>query len=294
MFDYIAVHSISEALAVLSRPGKCTRILAGGTDLLVKLREGREHADLVVDIKPIPETTELIFHPANGLRLGAAVSCMRLRKDPAISAAYPGLIDAVSLIGSAQVQGRASVGGNLCSAAPSGDSIPVMIVLEAVCTTAGPQGIRTTPVKEFCTGPGKTILQEGEFLLYFDFPPSIPNTGSRYLRFTPREEMDIAVVGVAVWIALESDLQTIQAARIALGTVAPQPTLIQNAGLYLVGKPVSEMVFRSAAQICRSGVSPRTTMRGTAKQRSHLVEVLVRRALWNAVCRARGEPLYVA
>src|SRR5579885_350618 len=155
-FDYVAPGSLAEAVALLAEKGDRARVLAGGTDLLVQLREGRRELDLVVDVKNIPEVNAIDYHPERGLRFGAAVPCYRLYEHPALGRAYPGLIDAVSLIGGIQIQGRASVGGNLCNASPAADTIPALIAASAVCLIASPEGTRELPVENFCTGPGRT------------------------------------------------------------------------------------------------------------------------------------------
>jgi len=194
-FEYQAPTSINEAIALLADADKRAHPLAGGTDLLVQLRRGFVKADLLVDIKRIPELRRISFDPAEGLTLGAAVSCADLCEHPDVRKAYPGLVDAASIIGGAAIQERATLSGNLCNAAPSGDSIPAMIVLGATCTITGPQGTRTVPVEVFCTGPGETVLGKGEMLVSIHFPAPIPNSGACYMRFTPRREMDIAVAG---------------------------------------------------------------------------------------------------
>jgi carbon-monoxide dehydrogenase medium subunit len=271
--------------------------MAGGTDLLVQLRRGLYDLDLVVDVKRIPEFDQLSFDPGAGLVVGAAVSCARLCQDPAVQQVYPGLVDAASIIGGPAIQGRATVGGNLCNAAPSGDAIPAMIVLRATCVIAGPRGTRTVPVEAFCTAPGETVLGKGELLVSIHFPAPLPRSGARYLRFIPRREMDIAVVGAGAWVALggnqglRDDRSTIADARIALGAVAPTPLLVEEAGAALIGRSPDEGVFAEAARLAQEAVRPIDDVRGTRAQRHHLVGVLVQRALRGAVCRARGDPL---
>jgi len=201
--DYVSPHSIREAVDLLAEHGDDARMLAGGTDILVLLRGGLT-AKLVVDVKNIPELNEITYDPEAGLTLGAAVPCYRIYGNRAVSNAYPGLIDAASLIGGTQIQGRASIGGNLCNAAPSGDSIPVLIALEAKANIAGPEGRRQVAVEDFCTAPRQTVLKRGEMVTSIHLPPPAPGTGARYLRFIPRNEMDIAVAGVGVSVALDN------------------------------------------------------------------------------------------
>ena len=287
-FEYCAPTSISEAVAVLAEKGERARAFAGGTDLLVQLRQGLLDLDLVVDVKNIPELSEITFSPSKGLTLGAAVPCCRIYEHPDVVENYPGLVDAVAIIGGIAIQGRASVGGNLCNAAPSGDCIPALIVLGAICTIAGPLGNRTVPVECFCTAPGQTVLNRGEMLVSMHLPIPRPNSGARYLRFIPRNEMDLAVAGVGASVVLSEDHETISAARIALGAVAPTPLLAVAAGEYLVGKALSEEVVAEAATLAQQAARPISDVRGTAAQRRHLAGVLTRRALRGAILRAKG------
>lgn len=286
-FTYVPTTTIDEAITILSKEGDRARILSGGTDLLVQMREGRRDVGVVVDVKRIPELNELSYSPVAGLRIGAAVPCYRIYDDPAIAAAYPGLIDAASLIGGVQIQGRATLGGNLCNASPAADSIPALIAHEAVCIITGPNGPREAPVETFCTAPGRTVLQKGEMLVALRIPPPQPRFGAAYLRFIPRNEMDIAVAGAGVSVLLDKSKAAFVSARIALGAVAPRPLFVTQAGQALAGQPVSPEAIDEAAHIAQSATSCITDMRGTAAQRIHLSAVLTRRALEKAVERAR-------
>ena len=192
-FTYHAPDSLSEAFALLSEEAAPSRIMAGGTDLLVQMRRGLRLCDRIIDVKHIPDLSHLSYSPSEGLQIGAAVSCSQLRGFLEVKRHYPALFDAVSLIGGTAIQNRATLGGNLCNAAPSADTIPAMIVLKASCTIGGLQGRRTTAVEEFCTGPGETVLDGSEILTSIHLPPPKRRTGSSYLRFIPRSEMDIAV-----------------------------------------------------------------------------------------------------
>jgi len=285
-FDYILVHDVHEAISALSREGHQARILCGGTDLLVQLREKQRQASLLVDIKSIPEVNQLKYDPSTGLSLGSAVTCLQFRNHPRISQIYPGLVDAVSLIGSIQIQGRASVGGNLCNASPAADTIPALIVHRAVCLIAGPDGDREVPVEKFCLAPGKNILQPGELLVSLKMPPPPPRFGAHYLRFTPRNEMDIAVAGVGAAIVLESNLRTIHSARLALSAVAATPLLVETVGEFLAGRDISDETILEAAHFAQAAAHPIQDMRGTVNQRSHLVAILARRAIEVAIQRA--------
>jgi len=292
-FEYQAPTSIDEAVALLADEGKQARPLAGGTDLLVQWRRGLVEPDLLVDIKRIPELNCISFDPADGLLVGAAVSCAGLCEHPDVRKAYPGLIDAASIIGSTAIQWRATIAGNLCNAAPSGDSIPAMMVLDANCTVAGPGGTRTVPVETFCIAPGKTIMGKGEMLVSIHFPAPIPNSGACYVRFTPRREMDIAVAGAGAWIALSDNHARITDARIALAAVAPTPLLVAAAAP-LIGQAPTEEAFAEAARLAQEAARPMSDVRGTENQRRHLVGVLVKRALRGAWSRAQAGHLELA
>ena len=289
-FEYQAPTSIGEAVALLADTGERARPLAGGTDLLVQLRRGLLEVDLVVDVKKIPELNRISFHPVEGLTVGAAVSCASLCEHPDVRAAYPALVDAASIIGGPAIQGRATIGGNLCNAAPSGDAIPAMIALGATCTVAGPGGTRAVSVETFCTAPGRTVLGQDEMLVSIRFPAPMPNSGARYLRFIPRGEMDIAVAGAGAWVLLSDDHAQITEARIALAAVAPTPLLADAASASLIGKAPTEDAFAEAAKLAREAARPIGDVRGTEAQRRHLVGVLVKRALRGAVWRATGDP----
>jgi CO/xanthine dehydrogenase FAD-binding subunit len=286
-FDYAAPRTVAEAVALLAERGDRARVLAGGTDVIVQVREGRRDLDLLVDVKHVPEVNELACDPQHGLRLGAAVPCWRVCEDGAIARAYPGLVDAVSLIGGTQIQSRASVGGNLCNASPAADTIPALIAHEAVCVIAGPEGTREVPVERFCSGPGKTVLGRGELLLSLRLPPPRPHSGGAYLRFIPRNEMDIAVVGAGVSLTLDAGRSRCTGARVALAAVAPIPLLVPEAGAMLSDGILSEEHFERAAALARSAARPISDMRGDADYRRHLVGVLVKRALRRALERAK-------
>jgi xanthine dehydrogenase FAD-binding subunit len=289
-FDYLRAKSVEQAVAALNDAGEDGRVLSGGTDLLAQMKEGRRKAALVVDVKYIPELNELRYTPEAGLRLGAAVPCYRIYSDRGISQAYPGLIDAASLIGGVQIQGRASLGGNLCNASPAADSIPSLIVHRATAVIAGPHARREVPVEAFCTGPGRTVLERGELLVALHLPPPRRGFGAAYLRFIPRNEMDIAVAGAGAALQLDESGTGVQAARISLGAVAPTPLLVPEAGDALAGATVAEIdaAIARAAQLAQAAARPIDDMRGTAAQRMHLCAVLTRRSLRIALERAQA------
>jgi carbon-monoxide dehydrogenase medium subunit len=286
--DYTAPTTCAEAVKLLAEKGERARVLAGGTDIIVQVREGRRYLELLVDVKNIPEVNELSFDTRQGLRLGAAVPCYQIYENEQVARAYPGLIDAVSLIGGIQIQSRASVGGNLCNASPAADTIPPLIVHEAVCVIAGPSGQREVPAEKFCVAPGKTCLERGELLVSMRLPPPKTNFGARYFRFIPRNEMDIAVVGVGVSLTLDSNKTRCTAARIALGAVGPTPILATEAGHALVDGAVNDALIDKAASLAQAASKPISDMRGDADFRRHLVGVLTKRAIHGALERVRG------
>ncbi len=285
-FDYAAPATLNEALSLLAQGGESARVLAGGTDLIVMMRGGRRKPKLVVDGKGIPELEAIALN--GGLSLGAAVSCRRLWENPDIVRAYPAIIDSATIIGGVQIQGRASIGGNLCNAAPSADSIPTLIALGATALVASAAGNREVAAEDFCVAPGRTVLQPGEILVALKIPAQAPNSGAAYLRFTPRNEMDIAIAGVGAAVVLSQDKQTIQSARIALAAVGPTPIFAREAGAALAGRDTSDQSLQLAAEAARAAASPITDMRGTIDQRRHLVGVLTMRALRKAIERAKG------
>jgi CO/xanthine dehydrogenase FAD-binding subunit len=282
-FEYVRATSVDEAISALAKHGERARPFAGGTDALVMARAGRWELDALVDVKHIPETNILELG-ASEFRHGAAVACYRVYEDEKIAAAFPGLVDSASIIGGIQIQSRAGLGGNLCNASPSGDGIPSLIVHNTSCVIAGPNGTREVAVEDFCTGPGRSVIGNGEFLVEMKMPAPKKGFGAAYHRFTPRNEMDIAVAGVASSVQLDGN--TIMSARVALAAVGPTP-ILSSAGDLLAGKEATADNISAAAQEASADASPISDMRGTAEQRKHLVGVLTRRTLERAVERAR-------
>jgi len=286
---YSNAKTVDEAVELLSQGDNKAKVLAGGTDLLVQLRVAPQrinNPDLIVDIKDIPELNEVEFNSESGLTLGAAVPCYQVYQNPVIAQNYPGLIDSASLIGGTQIQGRASIGGNLCNSAPSADAIPILIALSARCNIAGPDGIRQLAVEDFCTGPGSNSLKQGEILISVSFPPPNPKSGARYIRFIPRNEMDIAVVGAGISVTLENN--EFKSVRVALAAVAPTPLFVTEVGEALSGKTVNDKNIELAGDIARNAAKPISDMRGTIEYRKHLCSVLTKRALTTAIERANG------
>ncbi len=288
-FEYTAPQTLREAVRLLAEKGSDARLLAGGTDLIVQMRINRYRPDRVVDVKNIPEVNELAIRPRKGLVIGAAVPCHRIYGDSEICERYPGLVDAAAIIGGIQIQGRATFGGNLCNSSPSADTTPILIAHGATAEITGPEGKRRVAVEDFCTGPGTNVLGDGELLVSLVVPPNRRNSGSHYLRFIPRNEMDIAVVGAGACVELGSRGKVFKSARIALGAVAPTPLYAREASESLAGKPVSDETIAEAAEAAKGIARPISDMRGPADFRTHLVGVLVKRALNGAVARARGQ-----
>ena len=287
-FDYVSADSVKEVVGLLASSNGGAFVLSGGTDLLVQLRENRRKAELLIDVKNIPELTAIHFDSQSGLRLGAAASCFAICQDRFVLENYPGLVDAIKLIGGVQIQSRASVGGNLCNASPAADSIPALIVHHATCSIVNRDGTREIPVERFCTSPGRNAMERGEFLLAVNVPASPANFGAHYLRFIPRNEMDIAVVGAGAAITLDDTKQRILSARIALGAVAPTPLFVEEAGAFLAGREITAETIQEAARIAQAAARPISDLRGTAEHRKHLCAVLTRRALEKAIERAKG------
>ena len=286
--DYQNPSSVDEAVKILAGSGGKARALAGGTDLIVQLRvkDPRVDANTVVNVKGIPELNELSYSPSDGLTIGAAVPCYQIYNNDDVIKHYPALIDSASLIGGTQIQGRASLGGNLCNAAPSGDSIPNLVAHNATAKIIGPNGTREIPVEEVCTGPRQTSIAADELLISINFPSNDSGFGANYIRFIPRNEMDIAVAGAGVSVNIENG--TFTAGRVCLASVAPTPILVEEAGQALVGQPVGDAAIQKAADAAKEAAKPISDMRGTAEYRKHLCEVLTRRALNTAVERAQG------
>lgn len=289
-FEYECPITLDAAIALLAEHNGAARPLAGGTDLIDHIRTERMTPDLLVDIKRIPELGVLEC-TGDGLRLGAAVSCTRICADERIAAEYSALYDSSSIIGGIQIQNRASVGGNLCNAGPAADSTPPLIALDATCVIAGPAGSREVPAEAFCISKGQTVLQSGELLVEFRFPRRPARSGSHYRRFIPRNEMDIAVVGVAASVTLDETGQTISDARVALGAVAAAPFLANDINQSLIGKPATDETYAAAGDVARQVISPITDMRGTREFRLHVTGVLVERVLREAVHRATHQPI---
>ena len=282
--DYLAPTTADEAIAALGKAGGAARVLAGGTDLLVQLRAGRLAPGLIVDLKRIAGAIG-IRQEAGGFVIGAATPGAVLGEHAALVQAWPGVIEAANLIGSTQVQGRASLAGNLCNASPAADSVPAMVAARAVCVVVGPNGRREVPVEAIAVSPGKTCLAQGEFVLEIRLPARPARSGDAYLRSIPRTELDIAVVGAGVSLTLDA-AGVCTAAHVALGAVAPTVLLVPEAGAALVGTKVDEAALAALDAAARAACKPISDKRGTADYRTKIAGVLARRAAVIAYKRA--------
>jgi carbon-monoxide dehydrogenase medium subunit len=283
---YLSARTLDEAISAFAAAGSAARILAGGTDLLVQMRSGAVKPGLIVDVKKIAEMTDIEETADGGFRIGAAVSGMVLAEHPRFGKVWPGVLEAVNLIGSKQVQGRASAGGNLCNGSPAGDSVPAMIAAGAIVTVQGPSGRREMKVEEVPAGPGRTNLKPGEILVSFALPPRPKGSSDAYLRMIPRTEMDIAVVGVGVSLTLKDGVCT--AARIGLGAVAPTVLLVEAAAKALIGSKLDVSALNAAAAACSAACRPIDDKRGTIIYRTKVASVLLKRTAAIAAKRAKG------
>ena len=287
-FAYACPATLADAVAAMQADG--ARALAGGTDLVPQLREGRREAAQIVDLKRIPELVSITTGADGSLVLGAAASASSIAQHATVASAYPAIAESARLIGSLQVQNRASLGGNICNAAPSADAVPALICHQASVRIAGPNGQREEPLEAFIRGPGKTTLGQGEVLVSIALPPTPPRSAAKYLRFTPRREMDIAIAGAAAWMRLGADGR-IAEARIVLASVGPKPIRATSAERKLLGEPPASTLFEAAGKLAAADAQPISDTRGSADYRRTLVAVLTARAL--ADCRAalHAEPV---
>ncbi|TAJ16925.1 MAG: xanthine dehydrogenase family protein subunit M [Dehalococcoidia bacterium] len=283
---YARATSIDEAVRMLREGGETARVLAGGTDVIVQARERRRVIDLFVDIKHIPDVMGMTYDAQRGLTVGAAVPLYQVYGNADVARVYPALRAATHVIGGKAIQGRASLGGNLGNSSPAADSIPAMMALDGVAAIAGPNGRREVHVDAFCTGPGRNVLQPGEFIVSLHFPQPVAHSGNAWERFIPRNEMDIAVVNAACALTLEGDVVT--AARVALGAVAPTTIMVPGAAEALVGRRLTDDTIAAAGAAAKEAATPIEDMRGTVKQRKHLSDVLVQRVVRAAAEHARS------
>lgn len=286
-YSYAAPTTVQEAvdaLASYESSGQRTQILAGGTDVLVQMRSMDKEPRVLVDVKHIEETNRVDLG-SDEIYIGAAIPSGILNENDELKALLPGLIESADLIGSTQIQGRASIGGNLCNSSPAGDTIPALIAVGAVCEIAGPNGTRDVATEDFVTGVGTNCMTPSEFLLGFKIPRPGPRTSDAYLRFIPRTEMDIAVAGAGVALTLDEN-GTCSAARVSIGAVAPTALLVNEAAEALIGTQVDDDALQASADACSNAASPITDKRGTIVYRRKVVGVLCKRAA--AIARDRA------
>lgn len=283
---YEAPDSVDAAVALLARANGDARMLAGGTDLLVQIRSDVLDPELIVDIKKIPETRR-VTEEGGGWRIGAAVTGAELGENARLKAAWPGVVEAANLIGSTQIQGRATLGGNLCNGSPAADSVPALIAAGAVASVAGPRGRRDVPVEDVMLGPRKLSLAKGEFIVSFLLPPRPKGSADAYLRFIPRTEMDIAVVGAGVGLTADGS-GAVTAARVSLGAVAEKVLLVPAAAQAIVGSRLDQAAQERLEAAARAACRPIDDKRGTVEFRTEVAGVLARRAALIALERARA------
>jgi len=284
---YQTPSTTKEAAVLIKRERGKAFVLAGGTDLMVRMKIGLIEPDLVVDIKHI-SAMQSIKKSASGFRVGAAVSAAKMGENTALKKAWPGVVEAANLIGSDQIQNRCTIAGNLCNASPAADAVPALIAAGAKVNIVGPQRRRTVAVEKVITGPGTTSLAKGEIVEAITLPKRLPKSGDAYLRFIPRSEMDIAVVGAGVGLTLDNN-GVIKSARVALGAVAPTPLLVAAAAKAIVGTKLNKAALEKLTDACTAACDPIDDMRGTVEFRTEIAGVLARRAAKIAYKRAGGK-----
>lgn len=288
-FEYFAPDSLSKVLSLLNKHKANAKVLAGGTDLLVQMKDGRASPSVIIDIKNIPELNRLEEDSEGTLRIGAAVPLGKIVSFLPVAKKFEMFYQACSLIGSVQIRNRATVGGNICNAAPSADTSAPLLCLGAKAVLAKTRGTRTVPLEQFFRGPGKTVLAPKEILVEFEIPAPPTSSAGCYLRHTPREEMDIAVVGVGSFLIMSHNDNRCQEARITLGAVAPTPMRASKAEAVLSGNVLSEALIEKAAEQASRECRPISDMRASAEYRCELIKVLTRRTLrkaWQSVSQS--------
>jgi carbon-monoxide dehydrogenase medium subunit len=283
--QYKVAKNVRDACSLMAAADGKGRILAGGTDLLVQMKAGMAAPGVIVDVKKIAEMVS-ITKTKSGFRIGAATPAAVIGEHKELRQAWPGVVEAINLIGSKQIQGRASAGGNLCNASPAADSVPALVAAGAIVNIQGPEGKRQVPVEQFSTGPGRTSLAKGEIVVSLSLPARPKGSSDAYLRLIPRTEMDIAVVGCGVSLTMKGD--TCVAARVGLGAVAPTVLLVDDAAKALVGSKLEDEALDAAAQACSAACRPIDDKRGTIRYRTKIAGVLLKRAAAIARDRANG------
>ncbi|WP_170346140.1 MULTISPECIES: FAD binding domain-containing protein [Ruegeria] len=285
--DYHSPASFAEASALAANATGITRFLAGGTDVLVQLRSELVTPDTLIDIKKIDGVRDITRNDDGSWTIGVAVTGAEMSEHPDLGRDWPGVVEAMDLIGSTQVQGRATLAGNLCNGSPAADSVPAMVAAGVTVTVTGPDGTRDVAVEDIPTGPGRTSLAKGELISAINIPARGKNGGDAYLRFIPRTEMDIAVVGVGVNLRLDGDVIT--EARVSLGAVAPTVLLVEDCANAIIGSTLDDAALDALAAAASAACNPIDDKRGTIAFRTEVAGVLAKRAAKIAYARAKGE-----
>jgi carbon-monoxide dehydrogenase medium subunit len=284
---YEAPETLDAAVRLLSSESGLKKVLGGGTDLLVQMRTDLIHPDLVVDIKGISELRQ-ITEENGGYRIGAAVTGAELEEHPTLSKDWPGVVEGANLIGSTQIQGRCTMGGNLCNGSPAADSVPGLIAAGATVTVAGPKGQREIPVEDVVVGPRKLSIGADEFVVSFFLPARQGHAADAYERFIPRTEMDIAVVGAATNLVVDGSGK-ITEARVSLGAVAPRPLLVKDCADAIIGTTLDDEALKKLDAAAQAACQPIDDKRGTVEYRTKVAGVLARRTAQTAYDRARNK-----
>ncbi len=285
--EYHSPASFAEASALAANATGITRFLAGGTDVLVQLRSDLVTPDTLIDIKKINGVQDIKRNADGSWTLGVAATGAEMSEHPQLGQDWPGIVEAMDLIGSTQVQGRATLAGNLCNASPAADSVPAMVAAGVTVTVTSPDGTREVPVEDIPSAPGRTSLAKGELISAVNIPARGENGGDAYLRFIPRTEMDIAVVGVGVNLRLDGD--KITEARVSLGAVAPTVLLVEDCANAIIGTALDDAALEALASAASAACNPINDKRGTVEFRTDVAGVLAKRAAKIAYARAKGE-----
>ena len=289
-FEYLEAHTARQAITMLQRHGDQAMIVAGSTDFLVRWRMGAWKPQYVVNIQHIPGLQRISYTARNGLRLGSLVTVQTLETHPVVRQRYPALAAGATSFAGVQLRNLATVGGNVCNASPAGDTLPALLAFDAQCRIVGPDGEREIPLEQFFLGPGRTVLKTGEILTELRLPPPLPNSGSLFIKHSPRGAMDISTVGVASVVSLEDRGRACREVRIALGSVAPTPIRATSAEDILRSQTITQELIAAAAQEAQDRVTPIDDVRGSASYRKAITGVLTQRTLERAIGMARGEP----
>ena len=287
-FDYYTPATVAEAVELLSTKGDGGKVLAGGTDLMPQMKERGRHPKYIVSIKNIEELRSVSYSASDGLTVGAGMRMTALQREASVKSNYDVIVQGAELIGSLQTQNLATIGGNVCNAAPSADAVPAFVILDAQAMIAGPNGSRTVPLTEVVTGPGMTSLAPNEMLTSLSVASPLPRSAGAYLRHVPRKELDIAVAGVGVYIQLDEAKERVTHARVCLASVAPIPMRAEQAEAALMGQAVTPELIEQAGQVAAGESRPISDQRGSAAFRRQLVKALTVKTLTDAVNRIKS------